>query len=188
MSESLEIWNLARLEAEIGAWPWMETGMTRVFREAAARWPDDPEAQAAFHELWLGGYLRHDRELAYVALDGAPVCQVAEVVGYLVASQANQATDPRFASLGYLKDFAPQFPQYPVHLHMNIDARFRNQGLGRKLITALAADLRAMSVPGVHIVTSRAQRNVGFYHAAGFQIVAGTFWKDRDLVMMGLRI
>lgn len=188
MTGAVEIWRLQALEAEIGDWPWIEAGMARVFKAAAARWPDDPEAATAFQELWLGGYLRDDRGLAYIALDGAPVCQVVDVVGYLVASGADQAVSPRFKTLSYFKEFVPQFAKFPVHLHMNIDAQYRGRGIGKRLIEALSADLKRDGVPGVHIVTARQQRNVRFYEAAGFQIVAGTIWNDRDLVLMGLKL
>jgi ribosomal protein S18 acetylase RimI-like enzyme len=188
MAGAIEIWRLTSLEAEIGEVPWLQAGMARVFQEAATRWPADPKAQAEFHELWLGGYLREDRDLAYVALDHSPNCQVAEVIGYLVGSKADQVISPRFAVLDYFKGFAPHFSAFPAHLHMNVDVRYRGQGIGRRLIGALAGDLKAQAVPGVHIVTARAQRNVRFYEAAGFSGVAQTVWNGHELVLMGLNL
>lgn len=188
MTASTEIWRLITLEAEIGQWPWVEAGMARVLQQSAARWPAEPRAQADFQDLWLDSYLQNDRHRVYVALDGAPVCQPVDVVGYLVASDADQATSPRFRSLDYFTDFAASFTAFPVHLHINVDPACRGQGLGRLLIAALIADLKVEGVPGVHIVTAAAARNVGFYQTAGFHLAAQTNWRGRDLVLMGQRL
>jgi ribosomal protein S18 acetylase RimI-like enzyme len=41
--------------------------------------------------------------------------------------------------------------QYPAHLHINVDERWRTQGVGRQLMAAYLSRLQALGVPGVHL-------------------------------------
>lgn len=165
---------------------WLQLGVAKVFREAATRWPADPAAAAEFTELWLDGYLREDPGLALVALDpAASPGDHPRVVGYLVASMADPLTDPRFASLAYFRRFAPELAAYPAHLHLNVAAGRRNQGIGERLIEEICAILAALDCPGVHVVTAAGARNVGFYDRNHFVERARTAHAGRDLVLMG---
>jgi GNAT superfamily N-acetyltransferase len=56
---------------------------------------------------------------------------------------------------------------YPAHLHMNVEAGVRGQGIGRALLGRLARDLRTRDVPGVHLYCGSAPR--GFYLQNGFE-------------------
>jgi ribosomal protein S18 acetylase RimI-like enzyme len=44
--------------------------------------------------------------------------------------------------------------QYPAHLHINVDARWRGKGVGRRLMEAYLSHLQALGVPGVHLHTT----------------------------------
>jgi len=55
---------------------------------------------------------------------------------------------------------------YPAHLHMNVDAEARGQGIGRGLVERYTADLEAAGVAGVHLVCGVAPRP--FYQQLGF--------------------
>lgn len=56
---------------------------------------------------------------------------------------------------------------FPAHLHINLDASVRGQGLGGRLVDAFAMDLKARGgVPGVHVFCG--QGPVKFYLAQGF--------------------
>ncbi|MEQ1652912.1 MAG: GNAT family N-acetyltransferase [Hyphomicrobium sp.] len=123
----------------------------------------DVEGKQAFRERWLGRYLRQDRRWAYVALS-ADNC----VAGYLVASLDDPAVTPRFGDISYFADFRDLTRQFPAHLHINLAPGFRGQGIGAALIARFAADAAAAGAPGVHVVTSRGARNVGFYEQNGF--------------------
>lgn len=62
---------------------------------------------------------------------------------------------------------------YPAHLHINLDASLRGQGLGRRLMQAYLDDLRANGVPGVHLGTT--SYNIAacqLYERMGFQLLA----------------
>ncbi len=55
---------------------------------------------------------------------------------------------------------------HPAHLHMNVEAVARNQGIGGALLERYAADLRRAGVAGVHLLCGEAAR--GFYARHGF--------------------
>ena len=60
--------------------------------------------------------------------------------------------------------------EYPAHLHMNVAAACRGQGIGRLLVERFAADLAARRVPGVHLLCGEDAR--GFYRRLGFDDLA----------------
>jgi ribosomal protein S18 acetylase RimI-like enzyme len=62
--------------------------------------------------------------------------------------------------------------QYPAHLHINVDARFRGCGLGRKLIDAYLGQLRGLGVPGVHLETTSMNATAcRLYEKVGFRLL-----------------
>jgi GNAT superfamily N-acetyltransferase len=65
----------------------------------------------------------------------------------------NPAHDPRFADIGYYASFAPLCDRYPCHLHINLDERYRNRGIGSALIAAFAAQAASAGRLGIHVVT-----------------------------------
>jgi GNAT superfamily N-acetyltransferase len=58
------------------------------------------------------------------------------------------------------------YREYPAHLHMNIEARFRGRGLGRDLVERYLEDLRTARVRGAHLFCGSAPRE--FYTRLGF--------------------
>ena len=147
--------------------------MVAVFRATAAKWPEDADAARAFQHFWLDQYFEHERELVHVALQqsGGTALHVA---GYLVGCRINPALSPRFASLPYFQAFSAHCATHPAHLHVNLDAAFRNRRIGEQLVEALCTRLTVEGIPGVHVVTGREQRNVGFYTRLGFRELART--------------
>jgi GNAT superfamily N-acetyltransferase len=150
-----------------------------IFYETAPRAPADSAARAAFYDVWLGQYLRHEPELAHVALSDG------HIVGYLVGCHTNPAVSPRFASLAYFQTFAAACARYPAHLHINLTEAARGSGTGARLIAACVADAAAAGLPGVHVVTSSSARNVGFYTRNGFAEVAATERGGGRVVFLG---
>jgi GNAT superfamily N-acetyltransferase len=59
---------------------------------------------------------------------------------------------------------------YPAHLHMNVEAEYRRQGIGAALIGRYTQDLDAGGVPGVHLFCGAAPRR--FYARHGFTDLA----------------
>jgi GNAT superfamily N-acetyltransferase len=139
--------------------------------------------RAQFRERWLGRYLSHDPCWAYVAS-----ADDAAVAGYLVGSIDDPARTARFADITYFAAFNNVTRNYPAHLHVNVAPAYRNHGLGGRLIEAFAADLRAAGVPGVHVVTSRGARNVGFYARFGFHEADCTGAGEREVVFLARQL
>ena len=70
---------------------------------------------------------------------------------------------------------APRLPAgltdtYPAHLHMNVEAECRRQGIGAALIERYAGDLVAAGVPGIHLFCGAAPRS--FYARSSFRELA----------------
>lgn len=160
-----------RLTPEIDA-IFFEASGTKTFAAEAER--------AAFRERWLGRYLKHEPEWAYLAIAGD-----RNVAGYLVGSIDASA---RPADSGYLEEFEPFAADYPAHLHVNLAPTFRNRGIGRDLIAAFAADAARAGARGMHVVTAAGARNVGFYERAGFHILARSTVGGRELVFLGRKL
>jgi ribosomal protein S18 acetylase RimI-like enzyme len=62
---------------------------------------------------------------------------------------------------------------YPAHLHINVIAAARGQGLGRKLLQAYLDQLQRLAVPGVHLHTT--DHNLAackLYEKMGFRLLA----------------
>ena len=61
--------------------------------------------------------------------------------------------------------------EYPAHLHIDFDARFRRIGLGTRLMETHMDYLRELGVKGVHLGTSSFHRSaIPFYLKLGFSI------------------
>jgi GNAT superfamily N-acetyltransferase len=58
---------------------------------------------------------------------------------------------------------------FPAHLHIDLQARVRGQGLGRELVVGLLSELRDRGVPGIHLrVDARNGGAITFYERLGF--------------------
>lgn len=140
----------------------------RIFFESSntKTFPSDA-VRGAFRERWLGRYLTHDPAFAYLARDGG-----GRIVGYLVGAIDDPAVTARFADIPYFAALSAQTKRYPAHLHVNISPKFRNRGIGGRLIDCFLADAKSAGALGVHVVTSAGAANVSFYNRNGFEEVA----------------
>jgi GNAT superfamily N-acetyltransferase len=140
----------------------------RIFFESSnTKSFDNEDVRAAFRERWLGRYLAHDPQFAYLAFDGC-----GAIVGYLVGAIDDPAASARFADISYFAALRAETKRFPAHLHVNISAAFRNRGIGSRLIEQFVSDAKAAGVPGVHVVTSAGAANVSFYDRNGFKEAA----------------
>ena len=157
-----------------------EASATTSFASAAAR--------VAFRHRWLGRYLECHPHEAFLALEqiASPAAdRTGQVAGYLVGAMTDPARDPELADLAYISDFASLSRAFPAHLHINLAPRFRSAGIGARLIDAFAAHARARGAAGMHVVTAKGMRNVGFYLGNGFKQLGEADWKGRQLVLLG---
>ena len=152
-----------------------EASATPTFESAAAR--------AAFGERWLGRYLAHFRDEAFIAC-GAD----GRVAGYLVGCLEDPARNKYFQDIPYFADFSGLTQRFPAHLHVNLRPEFRGRGIGAELIEAFAAHAAAAGAAGMHVVTGERMRNTAFYRRCGFEHVAWAEWNGRRLAFLGRRL
>jgi ribosomal protein S18 acetylase RimI-like enzyme len=74
---------------------------------------------------------------------------------------------------------------YPAHLHINVDARYRRLGIGRRLIEEYWADLRAARIPGVHLFCG--PDPVEFYRRLGFHELGRVETRGIPVFALGMR-
>jgi GNAT superfamily N-acetyltransferase len=156
------------------------TALDAIFFEASGtKTFASDEARAAFRERWLGRYLRLYSNWVYLVVDGNGGLQ-----GYLLGCLDDPATTPLFSDIGYFQDFAPLTARFPAQLHVNIASAARGCGVGSQLVSAFVGDAAKAGCPGVHVVTGRDQRNVGFYERNGFLEQGHVMWNGRELVFL----
>jgi ribosomal protein S18 acetylase RimI-like enzyme len=74
---------------------------------------------------------------------------------------------------------------YPAHMHIDLLARVRGQGLGRALVERTLGMLRERGLPGVHLdVAADNPNGIGFYRHLGFDELE----QATDSILMGLRL
>jgi len=152
-----------------------------VFFEASATTSFASEGdRQAFRERWLGRYLEHDPQWAYLAFDSNDT-----LAGYLIGSLDDPARTPRFGDIGYFKDCATLTLAYPAYLHVNLAPAYRNLGIGTKLIDAFAADAVRAGARGIHVVTGVDARNIGFYGRNGFRERGRARSNTHEVVFLG---
>jgi GNAT superfamily N-acetyltransferase len=161
----------------------LNTQIDTIFFESASRktFPSS-KARSAFHDLWLGRYLRHCPEEFFIALDDD-----SRAAGYLAGS-LNSNVDPLAGPEIY-----GLFPQgllsaYPAHIHVNVRKDMRGCGIGALLIVAFVHHCRTQQVRGFHVITLANSRAANFFERCGLLDVADAKWNDRTLVMMGRRL
>jgi len=150
----------------------LETAGTRNF--------ESPTARNAFVDFWMGQYLDAAPTLSFVALGPTP-----HVLGYAVGWPYTPPQSARFAPLTYLAAFSEQLQDYPAHLHINLTASARNQGLGSRLVATLVSRLQDQGCAGVHVVIGSGAHNQTFYGRNLFHPVASCLWHERKLVFLG---
>lgn len=77
--------------------------------------------------------------------------------------------------------------EYPAHLHMNLDARFRKHGLGRRLIERYFEDLKTAGTPGIHLFCGA--KPVEFYARVGLEELGRIeFWPGISVHALGKKL
>ena len=133
-----------------------------IFFEASTRKEfKDQEEREAFNWKYLGFYLAHYPEYAWLAL------KEETVLGYVVGMPFSH--DPSLYLLQpHLKAFASSFEKFPAHLHINCHPEARGLGVGKRLVLQLVEQLKSEGVVGLHILTGSSSDNRFFYEKLGF--------------------
>jgi GNAT superfamily N-acetyltransferase len=152
-----------------------------IFFETSGRTFEPGPERDAFRERWLGRYLAGGTDAVVLALRGR-----ARVVGYLVGALDNPGEQARFADMAYFRtDFTDLCRRFPAHLHINLTADYRSQGIGARLIEVFAAHAARAGAPGMHVVAGSGMRNVRFYERCGFEPRGRALWNGREVVLLG---
>jgi len=157
------------------------------FASSATQTFADDAARAAFRERWLGRFLAHDPQHAFLAI-AAGRGAGETLAGYLVGALDDPAKAARFADLSYFREMAHLTARYPAQLHVNLAPGWRGQGIGRDLVSAFCDHAAAAGAPGVHVFTAPGMRNVRFYAACGFAEVGRCDWNGHEIVMLARRL
>jgi GNAT superfamily N-acetyltransferase len=151
-----------------------------IFWQTASRTFAPGPERDAFRERWLGRFMQGGSDVVLLAIAGE-----TRVAGYLVGALQDPAQQERFADIGYFRGaFAHLTRRFPAHLHINLDATFRSQGIGARLIEAFAERARRAGAPGMHVVTGRRMRNVRFYERCGFVEHGAAPWNGGEVVFL----
>ena len=148
------------------------------FGNAATRSFTCEAERAAYHDLWLGRYVRRCPQQFLVAANAD-----GEVAGYLAgALMSNREPLPG-------PDYYDGFPAalieaYPAHLHVNVRHDFRGRTVGSALIEAFRAICREHDAPGVHAVTAAGSRAAAFFTRCGLDERATADWRGRALAFL----
>jgi len=147
-----------------------------------SRFPSEAD-RTAYRDRWLGRYLEHFPEEAFVALSPEQA-----IIGYLVGCLVDPASHPLFVDVTYFPLFAHLTPDYPAHLHINLTAAWRGRGIGKRLIEAFADHAARRGIPGIHVVTGDGSRNNAFYLSCGFERLAYSSWNGNAIAFFGRRL
>jgi ribosomal protein S18 acetylase RimI-like enzyme len=141
---------------------------------------------------WCLYYLWFQSENSFVAVDSTSELVLGYILGALDTAvqeqhfqdvmvpkikQYWQSIHPKSLKTwdGYIKlrlsetsIFKELYPEYPAHLHINIDPAYQRRGLGHLLIQAYEDNLTQHNIPGYHlIVGADNQAGIAFYHKIG---------------------
>ena len=127
--------------------------------------------------LYCHYYITYEKENCFVAVvDG-------KVVGYIISAEDTKAWIDRFSStflssstptirekgIESTEGYLPFYPEYPAHLHIDIDPRYQRMGIGHALMNALLSNYRGKGVKGVMLgVDPNNTKGVSFYKKYGF--------------------
>ena len=150
-----------------------------IFFESSSKKTFQDEAERVlFRYRYFGVYAEHDPDWFLLAQD-----ETGRVLGYLAGSPATNDEHVRLNP--YLEAFRPVLERFPAHLHINFSPAARGLGLGSRLLSEFERRLRESSVPGVHLVTGAAERNVGFYMRHGYLEASRIRIGSAELVLLG---
>lgn len=147
---------------------------------------------ALWGDLFAAPYAEHHPDLAWVVESDDD-----RVIGYIVATDDTEAfavwfrdewwprlaarypraiepatREERLVEYGYDQGpgVSPHAAEYPAHLHIDLLPETQGQGLGRRLIETLFAELRRRGVPGLHLGMDPANTGAAaFYERLGMR-------------------
>jgi GNAT superfamily N-acetyltransferase len=145
-----------------------ESAYTKTFADETSR--------VAYRELWFGRYLAHVPGEFLLAFGPQ-----GDVIGYLAASLTSDA--PPLPGPDYYGLFGPGLiARFPAHIHVNVRADSRGNGIGAALVRTFTGHCVANGVPGLHAVTAEDSRSAVFFCRCGLVPLATVIWHGRKIV------
>ena len=156
----------------------MNEEVREIFFESSTKklFKDEAEKEA-FYEKYLGFYLKHYPQFAWVA-------RSERVLGYVIVAPESQNIELQKLQ-PHLQVFDSYFQNYPAHLHINCHYESRGLGVGSKLILEAETKLRQLNIKGLHIMTSRDAANKSFYKKLGFDFQTELNFHGSMILFMG---
>ena len=171
---------LAARAMEPGSWQAVEE---IFFLSAASRDFATPDQQRKFLNRWTGYYRECEPENIFLAISPR-----GRVAGYLTGCVDSRGAARLYRDIPYFGLFEDYFEAYPAHFHINCHPRFRNLGIGTRLVETYLECCARDGLPGVHVVTAAAARNVAFYRRCGFDVSANRRWRGEELMFLAARL
>ena len=138
----------------------------------------DETSRAAYHEMWFGRYLALMPSEFLLALGPQ-----GNVIGYLAGSLASDA--PPLPGPDYYSLFGPELiARFPAHIHVNVRADSRGNGIGAALVRTFTDHCVANGVPGLHAITRAGSRSAAFFQKCGLAPLAIAIWRDSELAYL----
>lgn len=152
--------------------------MREIFFESSTKKDFKDEAEKeAFFQKYLGFYLTHFPDLAYVAVGD-------RVLGYVVCAPISDGSE-LWKIQPHMKEFQDQLNDFPAHLHINCHHESRGMGVGSKLILEIEKQLKALKITGLHIMTGPDSPNKAFYKKLGFTHLIEQNFHGSPILFMG---
>ena len=150
------------------------------FETSAIKEFKDSSSKEAFFYKYLGYYLEHYPQLAFVVVD-------KNVLGYVVAASETLLKDLVLIQ-PHLEVFSQEIKTYQAHLHINFHLSAQGQGFGRKLIAQVESVLKSHDIKGLHVMTGPDSQNRFFYQKLGFTFQSVKDFQGSGILFMGKTI
>ena len=137
--------------------------------------------------LYCHNYILLEGENCFVATDESD-----RAVGYILSTLDTAAWREKFISflsssseeirrkgIESVEGYFAFYPEYPAHLHIDIDPSYQRMGIGKALMDTLVSHLRKNKVPGLMLgVDPSNEKGVSFYKKYGFSPLSqdGVWW------------
>ena len=149
-----------------------------IFFESSTKKDFKDEAEKeAFYQKYVGFYLKHYPEFAWVALG-------SKVLGYVVASPVSDSNELQKLQ-PHLATFSGEYEKFPAHLHINCHLDARGQGVGSELMKVVVKTFKNNNIRGLHIMTGPVSPNRSFYKKLGFSFEVERNFHGSSILLMG---
>jgi ribosomal protein S18 acetylase RimI-like enzyme len=141
-----------------------------IMREAAYAWVAEDEGHVLGFLVGCIDTKAYPRNYVFHTLPGLTINLLT--ARYRIGRRTCQYIGGLVRTLFRHGVFRMDLNAYPAHLHINVTAAARGQGIGRRLLQAYLDQLQQLAVPGVHLHTT--DQNIvacKLYEKMGFQLL-----------------